>query len=308
MSKSGDFNFKSIGMLLRVVAVATSSVAAIISTWLPLVFGYTFPFTTLFLLLLLLIAGAFLVHGLLTHIFNDITDFESGTDAHSPALLSGGSRVIQTGAMSLSTLKLLGGILIITLCLSAIILAFFEQYELAVLIIVGIWGALSYSSAPFKFSYKPFIGEWLSLFPSLCMLGLAAPWIMLSAIPLWGWQNAIVNAVWCMAWVMVHHIPDIEADKKAVPVKRTSVVWSVGRFGNKAAPFPALLYLFFISILAVWIMFTRPVAGLGTLVIVLYGLFLIMRMNTQKPEAATDVEKKLLLLAMSTAIWLGIFV
>lgn len=308
MSKSGDFNFKSIGMLLRVVAVATSSVAAIISTWLPLVFGYTFPFTTLFLLLLLLIAGAFLVRGLLTHIFNDITDFESGTDAHSPALLSGGSRVIQTGAMSLSTLKRLGGILIITLCLSAIILAFFEQYELAVLIIVGIWGALSYSSAPFKFSYKPFIGEWLSLFPSLCMLGLAAPWIMLSAIPLWGWQNAIVNAVWCMAWVMVHHIPDIEADKKAIPVKRTSVVWSVGRFGNKAAPFPALLYLFFISILAVWIMFTRPVAGLGTLVIVLYGLFLIMRMNTQKPEAATDVEKKLLLLAMSTAIWLGIFV
>lgn len=295
-------------MLLRVVAVATSSVAAIMSTWLPLVFGYTFPFITLFLLLLLLIAGAFLVHGLLTHIFNDITDFESGTDAHSPALLSGGSRVIQTGAMSLSTLKRLGGILVITLCLSAIILAFFEQYELAVLIIVGIWGALSYSSAPFKFSYKPFIGEWLSLFPSLCMLGLAAPWIMLSAIPLWGWQNAIVNAVWCMAWVMVHHIPDIEADKKAVPVKRTSVVWSVGRFGNKAAPFPALLYLFFISILAIWIMFTRPVAGLGALVIALYGLFLIMRMNTQKPEAATDVEKKLLLLAMSTAIWLGIFV
>lgn len=90
-------------MLLRVVAVVTSSVATVISTWLPLLIHHEFSMWRLLFLLALLILGAFLIHGALTHVFNDITDFESGTDQHSPALLSGGSRVIQSGVMSVGT-------------------------------------------------------------------------------------------------------------------------------------------------------------------------------------------------------------
>lgn len=307
MGSRSDINFKSIGMLLRVIAVVTSSVVTILSTWLPLVLGYNFSVTRPVLLLLVLVVGAFLIHGLLTHILNDITDYQSGTDQYSPALLSGGSRVIQSGTMSPQSLRKLGLILLAFLLGSAILLLLFHQYELTLLIIIGVWGAVTYSSTPFRFSYAPFLGEWLSLFPSLLALGIAAPWIMMQSIPVWGWQNALVNAMWCMAWVMVHHIPDIAADKAASPVKRTSVVWATNHFKKGGERFPAILYLVLIIFLAGWILFSRPVGGAGTIIAAAYGIYLIIRVNVNKPEDVTAVEKKLLLLAAATALWLGMF-
>src|SRR5699024_267551 len=49
----------------------------------------------LFLLFIFLSIAATIVHGGLTHLFNDYADFLSDTDAKSPAILSGGNRVIQ---------------------------------------------------------------------------------------------------------------------------------------------------------------------------------------------------------------------
>lgn len=308
MSGQNALSFKGMGMLLRVIAVVGSSVATVISTWLPLLFLYDFSAGTLLMLMVLLITGAFMIHGVLTHVFNDITDFESGTDQFSPALLSGGSRVIQTGVMSVSLLKKIGLTLTAALLLLAVILAIAGQFELAILIVVGIWGAAAYSLKPFRFAYHPFLGEWLSLFPSMLFLGLAAPWLMLESIPIWGWQNALVNALWCMAWVMVHHVPDLEADRKAVPVKRTSVVWAVDRFGIPGARYPAVLYLGLAGVAALWSLASRPVAGIGVTVILVYGIFLVVKMNPANAQEVTDIEKKLLLAAMGTAVWMGIFV
>ncbi|AKG73277.1 prenyltransferase [Salinicoccus halodurans] len=308
MSGQNALSFKGMGMLLRVIAVVGSSVATVISTWLPLLLFYEFSAAALLMLLMLLIIGAFLIHGLLTHVFNDITDFESGTDQFSPALLSGGSRVIQTGVMSLQMLKKMGLTAALLLALIAAVLAGAGQFELAILIIVGTWGAATYSLKPFRFAYHPFLGEWLSLFPSMLFLGLAAPWLMLETIPVWGWQNALVNALWCMAWVMVHHIPDLEADRRAVPLKRTSVVWSVGRFGIRGARYPAVLYLGVIGLMSLWILASRPVAAIGVVAILVYSVFLIGKMNPEDAEEVTDIEKKLLLAAMATAVWMGIFI
>lgn len=308
MTGENALSFKGMGMLLRVVAVVTSSVATVISTWLPLLIHHEFSMWRLLFLLALLILGAFLIHGALTHVFNDITDFESGTDQHSPALLSGGSRVIQSGVMSVGQLRKIALTLTVSLAALSLLLAILGQTELAILIVVGIWGAASYSLRPFRFAYMPLAGEWLSLFPSMLMLGLAAPWLMLEAIPAWGWQNAFINALWCMSWVMVHHIPDMEADKKAAPVKRTSVVWSADMFGMRGARYPAILYLGLIGVFALPMMLARPVAGIMVIALVAYGIYMILKMDPADPEAVTSVEKKLLLLAMATAVGLGIFV
>lgn len=308
MSGQNALSFKGMGMLLRVIAVVGSSVATVISTWLPLLLFYEFSAAALLMLLVLLIIGAFLIHGLLTHVFNDITDFESGTDQFSPALLSGGSRVIQTGVMSLQMLKKMGLTATLLLALIAAVLAGAGQFELAILIVVGIWGAATYSLKPFRFAYHPFLGEWVSLFPSMLFLGLAAPWLMLETIPVWGWQNALVNALWCMAWVMVHHIPDLEADRRAVPLKRTSVVLAVDRFGIRGARYPAVLYLGVIGLMSLWILASRPVAASGVVAILVYSVFLIGKMNPEDAEEVTDTEKKLLLAAMATAVWMGIFI
>ncbi|MHC0553056.1 hypothetical protein [Salinicoccus sp. CNSTN-B1] len=85
----GGFSLKGLKMVVRAIAVVTSSIAAIISTALPLLLGYDIKVPGLFGLSLLLATGALLVHGVLTHVLNDLMDFESGTDQASPALLSG---------------------------------------------------------------------------------------------------------------------------------------------------------------------------------------------------------------------------
>src|SRR5699024_6535751 len=182
MSGENTLSFKGMGMLLRVVAVVTSSVATAISTWLPLLIHYEFSAVRLLLLLVLLISVAFLIQGSITHIFNNISDFESDTDLLSQAMMSGGSRVIQTSVLSVGQLRKIGSILTMSLVILSVLLAVVGQMELAILIVVGIWGAASYSLRPFRFAYVPLAGEWLSLFPSMLLLGLAAPWLMLETI------------------------------------------------------------------------------------------------------------------------------
>ena len=299
---------RGFGMLLRIIAVVSSSVATILSGLLPLLFYYSLSSFAIISVLCILLIGTILVHGVLTHTFNDLTDYQSGTDEHSPALLSGGSRVLQSGLMSVRMLIYIGAILSILLLLISGMFFTFGYTKFAILTLIGIWSAASYSLRPFQFAYYPFIGEWLSLFPAMVLLGIAAPWILLEHMPIWAWQNALVNAVWCMAWVMVHHIPDRHADRKAQPIKRTSVVWAEDRFGKQAAKVPALLYFILVGLLLAWVVFTRPIGGLATIFILLYGIHLIIKMDRDDIEEVTRVEKLLLLFAFITSIWLGLFI
>lgn len=258
--------------------------------------------------MVILLLGSFLIHGLLTHIINDMTDFKTGTDNHSPGILSGGSRVIQSKALSYGQLKLLGIVLSVLLVIAGILFFIFGFIEFGLLVVIGMWGAISYSLKPFMLAYKPFIGEWVSLFPSMFFLGIAAPWILLDTIPEWAWFNAIINALWCVAWVMVHHIPDIEADQKAVPQKITSVVYAVDKGGRNFAHLPAAFYLFVILIILVIMILSRPVASILSLIMILITLRLLFTMNNNDVEEVTAVEKKMLMTAGATAIVLGIFI
>ncbi|GIO23356.1 prenyltransferase [Oceanobacillus sp. J11TS1] len=301
------FSLKGIGMLLRLVAVFFSSVATILSTVQPLLLHYSLSAFSVMGVVLTLLLGAVLIHGMLTHVFNDIADYQSGTDLHSPGILSGGSGVLKTGTMSLRMLIQLGISASVLLLLIAILFAVLGYMEFAILTLVGIWGAVSYSLKPFQLAYYPFVGEWFSLFPTMLMLGIAAPWILLDQIPIWAWQNALINAVWCMAWVMVHHIPDRYADRKAQPIKRTSVVWAEDTFGKTGVKIPAILYFILIGILLLWTAFTRPAGAIGAGVLLVYAIYLVIKMNMDDVENVTNDEKKLLIFAFVTAIWLGIF-
>lgn len=205
--------------LLRVVAVISSSIATILSSMLPLIFHSNITHERIFLTFVLVSFGALIIHGALTHLFNDYADYLSGTDAHSPAILSGGSRVIQKKMLSPYLVHQFAIHLTISLFIVALVFTMTSYVTLALLILIGIWAAYSYSMPPLRFSYRPFIGEGLSLFPAMFFLGLAIPWLLLDTIPLWAYQNAIINAFICMAWVMVHHIPDVQADRQANPVK-----------------------------------------------------------------------------------------
>ncbi|WP_173915468.1 prenyltransferase [Halobacillus sp. Marseille-Q1614] len=299
---------KSGWLLLRSIAVVSSSGATIVSTILPLLLYYSLSASYLIGLFLLLIFASFLIHGVLTHLLNDYVDHLSGTDEHSPALLSGGSRVIQNGLITAETMWLLGKGLIISLLLTDIALLLFGYDKLAILLGIGLWGAISYSLPPLQLSYRPFIGEWLSAFPSVLFLGLAGAWLSLNEIPEWAWQNAVINALFCIAWVMVHHIPDREADKQAVPQKKTSVVWSVDKFGLACSRLPALLYFGMTGLCVIWLGIERIWAGIGLIALVTGPIFLIIKMDVTNNEQVSIYEKIILMLAIVNAFWLGIFI
>ncbi|KGX91715.1 prenyltransferase [Pontibacillus marinus] len=295
-------------LLLRSIAVISSSVATIISTILPLFLYYTTSIDTLISTFLLLILGAFLIHGVLTHILNDYIDHESGTDLHSPAILSGGSRVIQTGLISSETLWKLGKWIILILSMIVVAFIIFDYYKLAILLSIGLWGAISYSLPPLRLSYRPFLGEWLSTFPSVLYLGLAGAWLTLDHMPEWALQNAVINALFCISWVMIHHIPDLNADRQASPTKQTSVVWATEKFGIAYSRLPALLYFGLTGLCAIWLGFDRLWAMIGLVSILLTVLFLIAKMQVNDAHQVSIYEKIILILAMVNAVWLGIFI
>lgn len=302
-----SFSLKNIVSLLRMIAVVFSSMAAILSTSLPLFFYYALSSSTILIVTLILFTGTLLIHGLLTHTFNDIADNQSGTDHYSPGILSGGSRVLQTGSMTMQMLIQLS-ILFSFITLLFILLFFYLGYpKLAILTIIGLWGAVSYSLKPFQFAYYPFIGEWLSLFPTMFMVGIAAPWILLDKIPIWAWQNGLINAIWCIAWVMVHHIPDRHADRKAQPLKRTSIVWAEDIWGEKAMKGIVFFYFTLVGILLVWTAFTRPIAAILAAILLIYSVYLIFKMDVNDVENITKTEKTLLFIAFATAICMGFF-
>lgn len=125
---------------------------------------------------------------------------------------------------------------------------------------------------------------------------------------MWAWQNGLINAIWCMAWVMVHHIPDRHADRKSTPLKQTSVVWAEDTFGIRGAKLPAMLYFISVGLLLFWTAFTRPIGAFGAGILLGYAIYLVIKMDIDDVEKVTNDEKKLLFLAFATAIWLGIFV
>lgn len=293
--------------LLRLVAVVSSSITTVISSLLPMFLYTSFSTTYLVFMFFFLSAGALIFHGLLTHLFNDYADFLSGTDDHSPGILSGGSRVIQKGIFKSEVVWRLGKSLAALMLMAAVLLAIMGHGKISLLILVGVWAAASYSLPPLRLSYRPFLGEWLSLFPSIFFLGLAGPWLMLEQIPMWAVQNAVINALICMAWVMVHHIPDLEADQKAEPIKETTVVWFAKKFGDSFAYFPALFYLMLAGLVPIWLAFTRLSAAFLLIVLISVAIYIVTQLDIKDHHQVSKSEKRLLVIAMLSGIALGIF-
>lgn len=293
--------------LFRIIALISSSIVIILSSLLPLFMHTSISTSYLIYMFVFLSSAAIIVHGGLTHLLNDYADYQSGTDEKSPAVLSGGSRVIQKNFLSPETVFNLGKWVTISLLIIALISVLFGYFEITILILVGVWAAVSYSLPPLQLSYRPFIGEWLSMFPAVFFIGIAGPWIILESIPLWAYQNALINGLICMTWVMIHHIPDLEADRAASPKKETSIVWFIEKFGLNFAKYPALIYYLLALLFTVWILFSRFWTGLIVIILLLIGLFFINNIRPTDIDQVTKIEKIILLSAIVIAIVLGIF-
>src|SRR5690625_5138523 len=106
-----------------------------------------------------------------------------------------------------------------------------------------------------------------------------------------------------MGWVMVHHIPDIESDKRAIPKKVTTVVWFVNLFGINFARMPAFIYYIIACIPSFW---SKLLVFFCSSLFIL-SLIFIIKTNPQNIEQVTFYEKVPLIFAFLIAYTYGLF-
>lgn len=240
-----------------------------------------------------------LIQGLVAHTANDITDWRSGTDADpSPRVLSGGSTVIPRGLIAPSGLRVLGfaaGALAIAV---GVALAWTRGWGLITFGAVALAGSLLYSIRPLRAAYRPIAGEataficvWTSVAGSDALQRGGPPsWVAVGA--------GIAHGGTCVAMLMMHHLLDRDADRRAIPQKRTSIV----ALGDRARGYEVAWALV-------------PVVMAGTLAIVtapafwlmaaLTALALIPHLAARTDDVRVTTQAELAVIALGIAGGLG---
>lgn len=298
---------KGLVQLIRIIPVISWSGAGIMTTMLPIILFYHQTaaltiFRTSYLLL-----GGICVQGLLSHAFNDLIDEESGTDLYTKGILSGGSRVLADRLFSRELLQKLAAYLLVTAILFDCLLFWYGAKPLAIILLIGIWSSFTYSLPPFRFSYIPFLGEWLCAFPAITALSLTPALLRFQHIPEWAIQNACLHGLWSLSWLMFHHISDVEADRIAVPPKRTTVVWFVQLFHfNSSRKWPAVLYLLITVVFTISIFPARPIGAGVSLIFAATAIAIVVLSDTEVPTKHAKSEIGIIALSVVNALWLGL--
>lgn len=184
---------------------------------------------------------AMLLHAITAHALNDIADWHSGTDRLSPGLLSGGSGVLRRGLTVLRLTRWGVYAAIAATCL-AIYLAIAVSAWLLLFYAIGLWAAIAYSHFPWRLAYHPLAGEWLAAWPSAFALVAATALLSSGTITATVIAAAVAHATMSVAWLMQHHLPDIDADLRAIPIKLTTPAAAARRWGRRAAVWPGMVY------------------------------------------------------------------
>jgi len=165
-----------------------------------------------------------LIQGLLAHCVNELEDWRSGTDRHgSPRVISGGSKVLVNGLLSSRGLIVLFAVaLALTTALG---LAMVASRGLVMLPfgLAGVLGAVFYTMPPVRAAYRPVAGE-LVAFTCLALCVIGAAVLQHATIDAELLLVAAAVAGYAVGMLMMHHFLDHDADRSAVPQKRTTIV------------------------------------------------------------------------------------
>lgn len=237
------------------------------------------------LILLLII----LVHGIVSHAFNDREDWLSGTDKLSPGILSGGSRVLARRQFSIEELSWVGKAALFLVF--GVAFYFLWQIGLPFLIIlaVGVWAAIAYSCTPFRLSYYPLTGEWLCAVPALFACCAGTFYVLTGTLQPVVIIAGGVHALLAVGLLMHHHISDISSDLLAVPPKLTTVAWVRTKLGVRKTPLVELTYFLLALLMAgAGVIYYHPVFWIT----VLTSLGCIAAALTTLPEDIKSITNK----------------
>lgn len=229
--------------ITRFIPVVASTLCAFALGILPAAAQNGFNYLTAWHILLIVFAGTTL-HCITGHAYNDLADWRSGTDKHSPGLLSGGSGVIEEGLLNERGLFLIG---LAGMALPVLIGLYFYSLRGVIviyIILTGIWAGASYSLPPFRLAYRPLAGEWLALFPAFAAITAGSFFILTGVIELQVIMAGAIHGLMTLGWIMQHHLADIESDLYAVPVKTTTPAFVYNKWGLNATRFVPAAYFF----------------------------------------------------------------
>ena len=179
------------------------------------------------------LAIAVLVQGFETHAVNEIYDWRSGTDRASvPRLLSGGSKVLNRGLLTIRELWAIFAGASVAIWTLSLYLFVTRSWALIAFVGPGYLAGLVYTMPPIRTSYRPFAGELGGglLGVLLCVLG--GYYVQTLTVSATAVVAAVGYACVCVAMLLMHHYLDLEADLAASPPKRTTVA-ILGREAGK---------------------------------------------------------------------------
>ncbi|MBP1760460.1 MAG: prenyltransferase [Firmicutes bacterium] len=193
-----------------------------------------------------------LIHGVISHAYNDREDWLSGTDQNSPGILSGGSGVIVRGGFSLGELLWVGR----TAAWSALLIGAYFWWRfgivVVVLLVVAIWSAIAYSCAPLRLAYHPLSGEWLCAFPALFAAVTGTYYLLVFDMQPAVLIAGAIHALLAMGLLMHNHISDVSSDLTADPQKLTTVALVASKIGMPFTPLVEVLYFSMALLLGIW--------------------------------------------------------
>ncbi|HEY3998747.1 MAG TPA: prenyltransferase [Candidatus Xenobia bacterium] len=171
------------------------------------------------LYVLALLAG-FIGQGYTTHAINEIRDWTSGTDRHG----LGGSKVVRAGLLSIGELWAVFWVSIGLVLWLGHLCAESSGPWAWFFIGIALLSGICYSLPPIQLAYRPYLGEWLGAFPGILTCVCGAYYVQTGALTGEPVLLGTALALQCMAIMLMFHTLDFEADRAAVPCKRTTIV------------------------------------------------------------------------------------
>lgn len=242
--------WKGYWMLLRVLPVISWSFSAI-ALGFSVVASQKGVQAVNFLHLFLVVMTAVLLQGLIAHAYNDVEDWESETDRYSPGILSGGTGVIAEGFFTKEELSSIAARSIFVLCMIAVYFTVIIGLEILIFLCLGLWASIAYSCEPLKLAYRPLLGEWLCAWPAMVTCTVGTSYVLSNGT--WYLESlflGMLHATFSITWLMMHHIPDMDADLQANPQKWTTVAYARAKHGWNGVMWILRAYLLAAFILA----------------------------------------------------------
>jgi 1,4-dihydroxy-2-naphthoate octaprenyltransferase len=204
---------------------------------------------TTFILIVMMIV---LIHGVISHAYNDREDWLSGTDQHTPGILSGGSGVIARGGFSPGELLWVARTGALLALVIGLYFCWHFGFAVIILLAVAVWSAMAYSCAPLRLAYHPLSGEWLCAFPALLAVVSGTYYLLDFHLKTEVMVAGVIHALLAMGLLMHNHISDVSSDLLAEPRKLTTVALVAIKIGMVGTPLVEITYFSLALLLGIW--------------------------------------------------------